>query len=229
VTRPRVVLLHGSVTNAALSWGGQAALADRFELVLPNRPGFPPNPPVERVDFDADAAWLETVMRENDHLVGHSYGGVVALVAAPRLPLASLTVIEPPAFGVARGNAAVARWLAAAKRLPRDSVRAHLEAFLPHVGAPFPLPDPLPPDLQQGAEAFYSERWPDEAVIPLEPLPYPVLVVTGDHEPAFEAVADVLCARLGAERLVLRGAGHAVQRAPGFNTALTTFIARRSS
>ena len=71
MTRPRVVLLHGSVTNAALSWGGQAALADRFELVLPNRPGFPPNPPVERVDFDADAAWLETVMRENDHLVGH--------------------------------------------------------------------------------------------------------------------------------------------------------------
>ena len=86
-------------------------------------------------------------------------------------------------------------------------MRAHLEAFLPHVGAPFPLPDPLPPDLQQGAEAFYSERRPDEAEIPLEPLPYPVLVVTGDHEPAFEAVADVLCARLGAERLVLRGAG----------------------
>ena len=53
MTRPRVVLLHGSVTNAALSWGGQAALADRFELVLPNRPGFPPNPPVGRVDFDA--------------------------------------------------------------------------------------------------------------------------------------------------------------------------------
>jgi pimeloyl-ACP methyl ester carboxylesterase len=224
-----VVLLHGSVTNAALSWGGQTALADRFELVLPNRPGFPPNPPVERVDFDADATWLEGVIRENDHLVGHSYGGVVALVAAPRLPLASLTVIEPPAFGVARGNAAVARWLDAAKRLPRDSVRAHVEAFLRHVGAPFPLPDPLPPDLQQGAEAFYSERWPDEADIPLEPLPYPVLVVTGDHEPAFEAVADVLCARLGAERLVLRGAGHAVQRAPGFNAALAAFIASRET
>ena len=66
-------------------------------------------------------------------------------------------------------------------------------------------------------------------MIPLEPLPYPVLVVTGDHEPAFEAVADVLCARLGAERLVLRGAGHAVQRAPGFNAALEAFIVRRSS
>jgi pimeloyl-ACP methyl ester carboxylesterase len=229
VTRPRVVLLHGSVTNAALSWGSQATLAGRFELVLPNRPGFPPNPPVEGVDFDADAAWLEGLVRAGDHLVGHSYGGVVALLAAPRLSLASLTVIEPPAFGVARGNVTVERWLAAAERLPRDSVRVHLEAFLAHVGASFPLPDPLPPDLQQGAEAFYSERRPDEAAIPLGPLPYPVLVVTGDHEPAFEAVADVLCARLGAERLVLRGAGHAVQRAPGFNAALEAFIARRSS
>jgi pimeloyl-ACP methyl ester carboxylesterase len=226
VTRPRLVLLHGSVTNAALSWSGQAALAARFELVLPNRPGFPPNPPVERVDFDTDAGWLEGVVQPGDHLVGHSYGGVVALLAAPRLTLASLTVVEPPAFGVARGQPAVERWLEVAARLPRDSVRAHLEAFLPHVGARFPLPDPLPADLRQGAEAFYSERRPDEAAIPLEPLPYPVLVVTGDHEPAFEAVADVLCERLGAERVVLRGAGHAVQRVPEFNAALEAFIAR---
>ncbi|HST13241.1 MAG TPA: alpha/beta fold hydrolase [Gaiellaceae bacterium] len=220
MTRPRLVLLHGSVTNAALSWGAQSALADRFELVRPNRPGFPPNPPVERVDFDSDAVWLEGVVRPGDHLVGHSYGGVVALLAAPRLPLASLTVIEPPAFGVARGDPAVERWLGEAAALPRDSVRAYLEAFLHHVGAPFPLPDPLPPDLQQGAEAFYAERRPDEAVIPLGPLPHPVLLVTGDHEPAFEAVADVLCARLQAERLVLPGAGHAVQRAEGFNDAI---------
>lgn len=226
MTRPRLVLLHGSVTNAALSWGGQAALADRFELVLPNRPGFPPNPPVARVDFDSDAVWLEGVVRPGDHLVAHSYGGVIALIAAPQLSLASLTVIEPPAFGVARGEPAVERWLGAAARLPRDSMRAYLEAFLQHVGAPFPLPDPLPPELRQGAEAFYSERRPDEAVIPLAPLPYPVLVVTGDHEPAFEAVADVLCARLRAERLVLAGAGHAVQRAPGFNEALAAVLLR---
>jgi pimeloyl-ACP methyl ester carboxylesterase len=222
------VLLHGSVTNAARSWGTQRELGSRFEVVLPNRPGFAPGPPVERVDFDADAEWLEGVVRPGDHLVSHSYGGVVALVAAPRLPLASLTVIEPPAFGVARGDSDVERWLDGAARLPRDSVRAHLEAFLTHVGAPFPLPHPLPPDLRQGAEAFFSERRPDEAVIPLEPLPYPVLVVTGAHEPAFDAVADVLCSRLGAERLVLAGAGHAVQRAPGFNPALEAFIARRS-
>ena len=222
----RLVLLHGSVTNAALTWRKQQALAAEFELVTPDRPGFPPGPPIARVDFEAEVPWLEALVRPGDHLVGQSYGGVIALLAAPRLPLASLTVIEPPAFGVARGDPAVERWLEQASALPRDDPRTYVEAFLAHVGAPLRLPDPLPPALQQGAEAFLTERWPSEAVIPLAPLPYPVLVVTGDHEPAFEAVGDVLERELRAERLVLRGAGHAVQNARGFNDRLLEFLRR---
>jgi pimeloyl-ACP methyl ester carboxylesterase len=131
-------------------------------------------------------------------------------------------VIEPPAFSVARGNKAVESWLARAAEL--DGV----DAFLEHVGAPLRLPDPLPDDLRRGADAFLTERPPHEADVPLDPLPYPVLVATGGHEPAFEAVADVLCGKLGAERVVLPGAGHAVQNAPGFNDALVRFIARRA-
>jgi pimeloyl-ACP methyl ester carboxylesterase len=196
--------------------------------VAANRPGFPPGPPIERVDFERDAEWLHDVVRPGDHLVGHSYGGVAALVAAPALHLASLTVIEPPAFGVARGDPAVEAWLDGATGLPRHSVRAYTEAFLAHVGAPFPLPDPLSPDLEQGAEAFFTERSPAEAVIALAPLAYPVLVVTGAHEPAFEAVADVLTVAFAARRVVLPGAGHAVQNAPGFNDALVSFVERSS-
>jgi pimeloyl-ACP methyl ester carboxylesterase len=228
VTHPRLVLLHGSVTGAARSWGRQRELADGFDLVAPDRPGFSPGSAFQPVDFDRDAEWLAGVVREGDHLVGHSYGGVIALVAAPALPLASLTVVEPPAFGVARGHPAVERWLDAAQALPRADARTHVDAFLELVGASLALPDTLPPDLARGVELFFDERRPDEAAIPLEPLPYPVLVVTGAHEPAFEAVGDVLCARLGAERVVLRGAGHAVQSAPGFNGALREFIARRA-
>src|SRR5437762_12901648 len=102
---PRVVLVHGSVVNAAVTWAAQETLADRFELVVPNRRGFPPGPDVERVDFADEAAWLEQFLEPGTHLVGHSYGGVVCLLAAARHPelLRSLTVIEPPAFGVARG------------------------------------------------------------------------------------------------------------------------------
>ena len=223
----RLVLLHGSVTNAALTWRKQQALAADYELVTPDRPGFPPGPPVARVDFEAEVPWLASLVRPGDHLVGQSYGGVVALLAARQLSLASLTVIEPPAFGVARGDPAVEAWLDGARALPRDDdLRTYVQAFLEHVGAPLRLPDPLPPVLEQGARAFVTERWPSEAVLPLAPLPYPVLVVTGDHEPAFEVVGDVLERELQAERLVLRGAGHAVQNARRFNDRLLEFLRR---
>jgi pimeloyl-ACP methyl ester carboxylesterase len=221
----RLVLLHGSVTNGGLSWRKQRPLAAGFDLVVLDRPGFPPNPP-ERVDFERDAEWLPGVIEPGDHLVAHSYGCIGALLAAPALPLASLVLVEPPAFGVARGDPAVEAWLDGAERLPRDSARAYLEAFLAHVGAPFPLADPLPADLQRGAEALYDERRPHDAEIALATLPYPVLVVTGAHEAAFDAVAEVLARELRAERLVLPGAGHAVQNAPGFNEAIEAFVRR---
>lgn len=220
----RLVLLHGSVTNAALSWRKQAELGEEWELVAPDRPGFWPNPPLPRIDFEAEAPWLQSVVQAGDHLVAHSYGGVVALVAASSLPLRSLTLIEPPAFSVARGDPAVERWLDGVFALPRDDPRAYVEAFLAHVGAPLRLPAALSPPLAQGVAAFSSERPPSEADLLLAPLPYPVLVVSGDHEPAFEAVADALTRGFGAERAVLRGAGHAVQNARGFNDRLRTFL-----
>ena len=223
----RLVLLHGSVTNAALTWRKQQALAAEFELVAPDRPGFPPGPPVARVDFEAEVPWLEALVRPGDHLVGQSYGGVIALLAAPRLPLASLTVIEPPAFGVARGDPAVEALARAGVGAPARRP-AHLRRGVPRArrrAAAAPRSAPA------GAAAGRGGV-PDRAmarrrrVIPLAPLPYPVLVVTGDHEPAFEAVGDVLERELRAERLVLRGAGHAVQNARGFNDRLLEFLRR---
>ena len=52
-------------------------------------------------------------------------------------------------------------------------------------------------------------------------------MISGNHSPAFEAVCDVLEERLGAERAVLPGAGHSVQRlgAP-FNKLLSEFVLR---
>ncbi|HET6827014.1 MAG TPA: alpha/beta hydrolase [Amnibacterium sp.] len=220
MTLPRLVLLHGSVTNASWSWRRQSPLADTYELVAPNRPGFGPGDPPRRVDFEVDAAWLPSVVEPGDHLVAHSYGGVVALLAAHALPLRSLTLLEPPALAVARGDAAVERWLTGYAGL--DSANA----FLAHVGAPLRVPEDAPADLRRGAEALLTERPPHEAQIELAPLPYPVLVVTGGHEPAFEAVGDVLARGLHAERAVVRGAGHAVQSAPGFNDLLCRFLER---
>src|SRR5204862_4189847 len=49
---PRLLLVHGSVVNGEVTWTAQRPLAERFELVVPNRRGFPPGPDVERVDFE---------------------------------------------------------------------------------------------------------------------------------------------------------------------------------
>src|SRR3954471_9503045 len=122
-SQPRLLLVHGSVVNADLTWSAQKPLAERFEILAPNRRGFPPGPDVEQVDFEDEAVWLEQFLvragsvagkagdaRRTDpgasgaggtHLVGHSYGGVCSLFLAARRPelLRSLTVIEPPAFG----------------------------------------------------------------------------------------------------------------------------------
>lgn len=45
----RLVLVHGSVRNGEASWVAQNELADDFELVVLNRPGFPPNPIEEHI------------------------------------------------------------------------------------------------------------------------------------------------------------------------------------
>jgi hypothetical protein len=49
---PRLVLLHGSVTAGWTTWNAQKPLARSFTLVVPIRSGYPPNPPLESIDFD---------------------------------------------------------------------------------------------------------------------------------------------------------------------------------
>jgi pimeloyl-ACP methyl ester carboxylesterase len=236
VGRPRVLFVHGSVVNGDLTWGAQAPLADRFELVIPNRRGFPPGPDVDRVDFEEEAVWLGQLVEPGTHLVGHSYGGVISLFAAVRYAdrLRSLTLVEPPAFGIARGNAAADEFAASATELwehgPTDPAE-FLRSFLVAVGSSTP-PGDLTPELLQGGRTLMVERYPWTAEPPLDELaatPFPKLVVSGAHHPAFDAVCDVLEAKLGAERVVLPGAGHSVPRlgAP-FNDVLAAFVTRSS-
>jgi pimeloyl-ACP methyl ester carboxylesterase len=228
----RIVFVHGSVGNAEMTWAGQQSLPGHFDCVFLTRSGYPPRPPLERIDFDDQAAEIAGDLRDGDHLVGHSYGGVVSLLAAARRPvLASLTVSEPPAFAVARGQPAVEEFLSRFEGFSATSARDYLAFFLPLVGSSIQLPDPLPPPLEQGGRAAMAERAPDEAAIPVAELaaaPFPKLVISGAHHPAFDAVCDVLEERLGAERAVLPGAGHSLPRARGYNETLVSFVERAS-
>ncbi len=237
--RPRLLLVHGSVVNGEVTWNAQRPLAERFDLVVPNRRGFPPGPDIdalklERVCADDEAVWLEQWLEPGTHVVGHSYGGVISLLASARRPelVRSLTVVEPPAFAIARGDPEVDAFVAGGDRLWSDGPRdpeAFLRVFLRSVGAHVP-PGRFSAALLQGARTLMVERPPWTAEIPLDALaaaPFPVLAVSGGHSVAFDAVCDVLAAHLGAERFVLPGAGHSPQRlGEPFNRALEEFIAR---
>ena len=234
----RIVLVHGSVMGGRGTWAAQRPLVERFELLVLDRPGFPPNPPVERIDFETDAALVAGLLEEGDHLVGHSYGGIVSLLAAASRPdvLRSLTVIEPPCTRVAAGVPEVDAFARAGIELYATARSGepdeYLRRFLAAVGSEFDPPSPLPPELEQGARTLAIERGPWEADIPLAALagtPFPKLVVSGAHLDAYDVICDVLERELRAERIVLPGYGHAVQRHPDFNDRLADFVESASA
>jgi pimeloyl-ACP methyl ester carboxylesterase len=239
---PPVLFIHGSVTNGELTWPAQWPLADRWNLIIIDRPGYGAGSTPEREDFAADARLIARILDrlgqlwgvDRIHAVGHSYGGVIALLAAALRPEAvrSLTVIEPPAFGVASGSTAADELVARLKdhwrNGPLNDPPAFLRRFVELVGSAARLPDPLPPPLARGAAMLVVERGPWEADIPLRQLadaPFPKLVVSGGHSAAFDAVCDVLERELRADRAVIAGAGHSVQRTgEPFNRRLDAFM-----
>ena len=97
------------------------------------------------------------------------------------------------------------------------------------IGRRVPQERKLTPAIEQGVRTLMVERGPWEADPPLDALrsaPFPKLVVSGAHSPAFDAVCDVLERRLDGDRAVLPGAAHNAQRAPGFNETLERFLSR---
>ncbi len=115
---PPVILIHGSASSRGQWRAAILDLAPRYRVLAPDLHGYggtaaPPPPAtldfddeVELVDALADLAGGEV------HLVGHSYGGAVALRAASLRPerIASLVVIEPTAFHLLHRLGEEAAW-----------------------------------------------------------------------------------------------------------------------
>jgi pimeloyl-ACP methyl ester carboxylesterase len=105
-----VLLLHGSVSTAAMWTPVIHALKSRFRVLAPDLIGYgrtDPWPPELELGLDDEVALIEPLLGTRPpgvHVVAHSYGGVVALqlARAGRVALRSLTLIEPVEFHVLR-------------------------------------------------------------------------------------------------------------------------------
>jgi pimeloyl-ACP methyl ester carboxylesterase len=229
---PRILLVHGSMSFGELAFSEQRPLAERWRLDVLDRRGYGLSPDrASRVDFDDDARELAALLDEPTHLLGHSYGGIVCLLAVARAPEAvrSVAVIEPPAFALARGRPEVDEMV---ERIGRhfDSGQAlseedFLDGFLRAWGFERPPPRTLAARARRGVRASMTERPPWEAEVPLDRLSaagIPALVLRGawdEVEPsardlagaAFAAVCEVLVDRLDAQEEVFAGAAHQPQ------------------
>src|SRR5436190_8009344 len=231
---PPVVFVHGDVVGPRSTWRKQRALAERWRLILPNRPGFGASPPLERNDFELEAPLFAEFLGDGAHLVGHSYGAVIALLTAAQRPEAvrSLTVSEPGALRLAQGVPVVDQMIADGERLFREGTviddDLFLQLFRSGAGSSHATPDRLPEDLMRGVELLKAARPSWEAEIPIDRLSsadFPILVISGGHSPAFEAVCDALASGVSAERAVISGRGHTVPSAGApYNERLEAFL-----
>lgn len=231
---PRVVLVHGGGTGGLASWTMQKPLAARWELVVPARPGYGESPSAGGEDFEREAATIAQLVEPGTHLVGHSYGAIVAMLAATLRPdaVTSLTLVECASSAIARGNPGVddyERRMGALAADPPSDPEAFLRAIFAILDPGVQLPSPMPAPLLRWASSLGRFRWPWEATVPVSALRragFPILVVTGGERPMYEEIANALVARLGAERAIVPGS-HAVQNVgAAFNDVVEAFLRR---
>lgn len=161
------------------------------------------------------------------HLVGHSYGGGVALHVALERPdrIASLTLYEPSAFHLLKqipcGAEALAEILAISRKtgacVITGDYRGAAEAFVDYWSGEGAW-SALPPELQHALTQWAPKAPLDFAALIEEQaeasayarLRFPTLIIRGEHAPTpTRLIAETLAKLLLNARLtVIAGAGH---------------------
>jgi pimeloyl-ACP methyl ester carboxylesterase len=201
-----VVLLHSSLSSKS-QWSELAALlTPRFQVIALDLCGYGDNPmPAALRPFSVDdevrlvADRLDRLVPPHVrvHLVGHSYGGLVALRFAERCRgrVASLSLYEPVAFGVLdRADAALAEVRRAADCV-RQLVKAGLRLqaaeifvdFWSGAGSYGRLPRPVKEGIARNIgkvpyDFQAAMAWPVDAA-GVRSITVPSLLLTGDHSP----------------------------------------------
>jgi pimeloyl-ACP methyl ester carboxylesterase len=236
-------MVHGSFTWGEEAWAQQRELADHYRLLLVDRCGHGQSPDTGRFGFEEQANDIADVLGESAHLVGSSFGAVLALIVAEREAprIRSLTVIEPPAWSLARGEPAVEEQLVGLSLTAGEAARlgpdVSLSRFLEGIGAE-PLGSALTDMDRRNTAASFQQPPLLEAPVSLERLRathLPLLVVSGGSQAAterfrnrrwaFQRVCAVLATIPGADWAQFPNTGHnAHLEDPGFNSRLRTFL-----
>jgi 2-succinyl-6-hydroxy-2,4-cyclohexadiene-1-carboxylate synthase len=217
----RLVLLHG-FTQTRRTWDTvAAALGDRFEIVTVDAPGHGASGDV-RLGLPATA---DAIAREVGRAayVGYSMGGRLALhLAVARPDLVERLVLVSASPGLASDVERAERRAAderLADEIERDGVDSFLErwlalplfARLPRDAARVDdrranTPAGLASSLRLAGTGAQSPLWDHLATLTM-----PVLLVVGEHDTKFRAIAAEMASAIpGATVEVIAGAGHVV-------------------
>ncbi|MGB3376761.1 MAG: hypothetical protein WBA87_16690 [Microbacterium sp.] len=215
--RIRRVHVHGAGRRGSDAWPGAASDAGEFV-------SFPAASTVsEQVellvhDFGAAPAIV----------YAHSIGAVPVALAARRMRIAGLVLVEPALYDIARGEEPIERHIGIVTEARAQADAGDLRSFWAILrplmfGGPF---DPGAWEREQPA----AERWARTN------LPWghgvragtlrgiPTLVVTGGWNDEYERIAQVLVGE-GAQHLVIAGAQHRPMDLPAFTDAALGFEA----
>ena len=254
-TGPRVLVVHGGVQGGLgggpATFARQQALgAQGWRVEVVDRPGFGESPSRGVDDMERDAVWIADRLGEGAHLMGHSWGGAEALLAAGRRPQAvrSLILIEPALAAVVAvdpslqahpaiqaGTVQRARMLLGS-RTPADYGLAFARDVAPDGpdGTPNRAVAALQADPElagrMGCALLQGRMAPPEAfrqaIEAVAQAGVPVLLVTGGWSPAFDAAAEALARLLKGRHVVTPSSSHFVQMeaAESFNPAVEAFM-----
>src|SRR5215471_8491754 len=241
-----VLLIHGShICRSFLPLLAQSALTERYTLIRYHRRGFLGSSPARGLvsirEQAADArALLEYLHMSAAHIVGHSYGGSIALQLAVDSPLCvhSLVLLEAALTTVPHWKAVRELNAATTERYRQGDWEAAVDAFLGSPAERAAVARNVPGGLEQairdldtyfGIEAPAHEAWHFTEVEGKQ-ITQPVLFIQGSESQVFyEECRDQIQRWIPqTETAVLHGTTHLLhmQQPAGAAALLRAFFAR---